>query len=70
MKRYRWKTLFELAKAWIILRLKLSKNKWRLLGRKAWVNICYLLNQKILGGGGIMAQEEDYIMPILETQPK
>ena len=32
------------------------------------VNICYLLNpEKIVLGGGIMAQKE-YIMPILENQ--
>ena len=59
------KTLFELAKGMNYYAIDAVHEQMNYLA-EGLVNICYLLNpEKIILGGGIMAQK-DYIMPILE----
>ena len=59
------KTLFELAKSMDYSAIEAIEEQMSYLA-EGLVNICYLLNpEKIILGGGIMAQK-DYIMPRLE----
>ena len=59
------KMLFELAKGMNYYAIEAVHEQMNYLA-EGLVNICYLLNpEKIILGGGIMAQK-DYIMPILE----
>ena len=61
------KVLFERAKGGEFAAVESIQEQMGYLA-EGLVNICYLLNpEKIVLGGGIMAQKE-YIMPILENQ--